>query len=430
MSCSRRTQTSPGTTPMMPPSIMSRMLSSVTPPSSNFDPLLPVTIHIDASQVGLGAALLQNNKPSCLHQQGPHWILNMPLCQHQKERCLLSSLEWRDSELTSTVDPLPSNQTTSPWIPSPRRNWQTCQPSCNAYYCTLQGYDYIICYHPSKEMALPDTLLSLQSTSWCWHSTGHCHLPCLPVSKSGRNHFNKPSWVILRCMHSCQHHHHWLDRGHKGSSFPLTSVLATPWDPHCWRLPCTLWRSPHYSSFGKGESTVTTAPVPSGNHQSPVPHLHGCIFWPGINKAIEEVVCQCETCTWFQAQNVAVPLMHWHQLHACSWQMCATDIFTLEGVDYLICGDFYSKLILVHMSSIWPEQHHQSHLTAQGNVLRAWNPRSPLLLTMVFNMQVPRSLISAPPRGITHETLKHSLSAIKWICRGMCKIGEACTPTC
>ena len=26
---------------------------------------------------------------------------------------------------------------------------------------------------------------------------------------------------------------------------------------------------------------------------------HGCIFWPGINKAIEEVVCQCETCTWF-----------------------------------------------------------------------------------------------------------------------------------
>ena len=29
--------------------------------------------------------------------------------------------------------------------------------------------------------------------------------------------------------------------------------------------------------------------------------MHGCIFWPGINKAIEEVVCQCETCTKFQA---------------------------------------------------------------------------------------------------------------------------------
>ena len=32
---------------------------------------------------------------------------------------------------------------------------------------------------------------------------------------------------------------------------------------------------------------------------------------------------------------------------SCPWQMCAMDIFTLERVDYLICGDFYSKMILV-----------------------------------------------------------------------------------
>ena len=25
----------------------------------------------------------------------------------------------------------------------------------------------------------------------------------------------------------------------------------------------------------------------------------GCVFWPDINKAIEEAVQQCETCTWF-----------------------------------------------------------------------------------------------------------------------------------
>ena len=36
--------------------------------------------------------------------------------------------------------------------------------------------------------------------------------------------------------------------------------------------------------------------------------MHGCIFWPGINKAIEEIIHQCETCTQFQAQNVATPL--------------------------------------------------------------------------------------------------------------------------
>ena len=71
----------------------------------------------------------------------------------------------------------------------------------------------------------------------------------------------------------------------------------------------------------------------------------GCIFWPGINKAIEETVQQCETCTQFQAKNAAAPLTPM-PTPSHPWQMCAMDIFTLEGISYLICGDFYSKVIL------------------------------------------------------------------------------------
>ena len=73
---------------------------------------------------------------------------------------------------------------------------------------------------------------------------------------------------------------------------------------------------------------------------------HRCVFWPGINKAIEEAVWQCETCTWFQAQNAAAPLTPMPIL-SCPWQMCTMDIFTFEGVNYLICGDFYSKITLI-----------------------------------------------------------------------------------
>ena len=72
----------------------------------------------------------------------------------------------------------------------------------------------------------------------------------------------------------------------------------------------------------------------------------GCIFWPDINKAIEEVVCQCETCTQFQAWNAATPLTP-TPTPFCPWQMFAFDIFTLEGADYIVYGDFYSKMILV-----------------------------------------------------------------------------------
>ena len=74
--------------------------------------------------------------------------------------------------------------------------------------------------------------------------------------------------------------------------------------------------------------------------------VHGSFFWPSINKAIEEVVHQCETCTWFQSQNAAAPLTP-TPTPSHPWQMCATDIFTLEGIDHLVVGDFYLKMIFV-----------------------------------------------------------------------------------
>ena len=74
---------------------------------------------------------------------------------------------------------------------------------------------------------------------------------------------------------------------------------------------------------------------------------HGSFFWPGINKAIKEVVHQCEACTQFQSQNAAAPLTPTPTpLHP--WQMCATDIFMLEGVDHLVVGNFYLKMIFIY----------------------------------------------------------------------------------
>ena len=73
--------------------------------------------------------------------------------------------------------------------------------------------------------------------------------------------------------------------------------------------------------------------------------MHGSFFWPSINKTIE-VVCQCEACTQFQSQNTTAPLTP-TPTSSHPWQMCATDIFMLEGIDHLVVGNFYSKMILV-----------------------------------------------------------------------------------
>ena len=64
--------------------------------------------------------------------------------------------------------------------------------------------------------------------------------------------------------------------------------------------------------------------------------VHGCVFLPGIIKAIEEAVWQCETCMRFQAQNAAVPLTPTHA-PSHPWQVCASDIFTLDSVNFGWC---------------------------------------------------------------------------------------------
>ena len=68
----------------------------------------------------------------------------------------------------------------------------------------------------------------------------------------------------------------------------------------------------------------------------------GCVFWPGINKAIEKLFGSVK----FKAQNAAAPLTP-TPTPSCPWQICASDIFTLDGVDYIILTDFYSNVMLV-----------------------------------------------------------------------------------
>ena len=145
--------------------------------------------------------------------------------------------------------------------------------------------------------------------SWPWHPAGHCHSPCSPVPRAeGSISTSLHEWS--RDTQSCQHHHHWLVRRHKGSSSPLTSILATLWDPHHWRWPLPPWRSPHCSSFRKGESTATMHQLHQGITKAQL-LTHGCIFWPGINKAIEEVVHQRPG---FKPRMLQHP-SHLHQLH-------------------------------------------------------------------------------------------------------------------
>ena len=144
----------------------------------------------------------------------------------------------------------------------------------------------------------------------------------------------------------------------------LAILIITGWPEDIKEVPCplcTYWQ--HRETLTIEDSLVLQGQalvIPPAKRERDLHQLHqlhqgitksqllayGSFFWPSINKAIKEVVCQCEACTQFQSQNAAAPLTP-TPIPSCPWQMCATDIFTLEGVDHLVVGNFYLKMIFI-----------------------------------------------------------------------------------
>ena len=70
------------------------------------------------------------------------------------------------------------------------------------------------------------------------------------------------------------------------------------------------------------------------------------IYWPGLNKQIEEMSSKCEICLENRPQQQKEP-MTIHPLPALPWNKVGTDLFEFQGVNYLLMVDYYSNFIEV-----------------------------------------------------------------------------------
>ena len=301
-----------------------------------------MTIKVDASQVGLGAALLQNGKPIAFASKA----LNETECRYANiEREMLAAVFGAERFHTYVYgQSFTIESDHKPLESISRKNladtpaWLQCMMLC------LQGYDFTIHYHQGKEMVIPDTLSQFSPRPGpdllLDIAVHHAHI--MPDCKEAfqQAFVNDPEMCAL------------------------ADLIITGWPEDIKEVPRPLrlyWQHRETLTIEdglvlQGEALI----IPPAKRERVLHQLHqfhqgitksqllahGSFFWPGINKAIEEVVCQCETCTQFQSQNAAAPLTP-TPTPPCPWQMCATDIFTLEGIDHLVVGDLYSKMIFV-----------------------------------------------------------------------------------
>ena len=70
------------------------------------------------------------------------------------------------------------------------------------------------------------------------------------------------------------------------------------------------------------------------------------MYWPNMNNEIADYVSKCTTCLRFRRSNTKEPLKQ-HYLPERPWQMIAADIMTFKRRGYLMVVDYYSKYVEV-----------------------------------------------------------------------------------
>ena len=161
-----------------------------------FDASCPITVQVDASQVRHEAGLLQDRPVTFASKaltEVEHHYANI---EHEMSTVVFGT-EWfrtcvygRPFTIGSDHKPLESIT---------KKSFADTPAQLQCMLLCLQGYDYVLSYHPGKEMALPDTLSSFKPKPGPEIALDIAiHNVCLSLSK------RKPSsWLLrwtLRCM--------------------------------------------------------------------------------------------------------------------------------------------------------------------------------------------------------------------------------------
>lgn len=305
---------------------------------SYFDPNVETTVQVDASLQGIGAALIQNNKPVAFASKS---LTDVEQRYANIERELLAVVvgcERFHTYLYGKHFTVESDH--KPLEMIALKNLKAAPPRLQRMLLRLQNYDVTIQYKPGSEMLLADGLSRLPSKS-----ANHVELD---ISISFVL-FSTEKLDQIRTM-----------TNNDVALSELKETIVVGWPQSMRGLSPALRK---YWSFRdelsienglilKGERII----IPPGLQTDILKTLHEghqgmekcklrakeTVFWLNINSDIEKLVQNCQTCQKFQRSQPKEQLMP-HEIPSRPWQVLGTDLFYFHGTNYLIIADYYSK---------------------------------------------------------------------------------------
>ena len=320
---------------------------AAAPTLQYYDPSKELTLENDASDYGIGTALLQEGKPVAFASRSLS-ASERNYAQIEKEMlAVVFGLEkfhqytyGRQLMIVTDHKPLVSISK-KPLSKAPKR--------LQALLLRTQVYTFDLIYRPGKDLVLSDTLSRAPLKDILPGEKVIVNM----VSNLQDTPFNTDR---LQCIRTATAADKTLSA--------LADVLRTGWPDNKRDLPTALL--PYFSY--RDELTTQDGivlrgdrvTIPSSMRPEMIEKVHAghlginsclrrardLIFWPGMSKEIRQYVESCDTCASNMCQQSPEPILL-HDIPSLPWKKIGTDLFAIEGRNYLVTSDYFSNFIEV-----------------------------------------------------------------------------------
>lgn len=307
-----------------------------------FDSKKPITLQVDASMKGIGAALLQEGRPVAFASKS---LSDEETRYANIEREMLAVvygcerfhtyLYGQTFTVESDHKPLESIQL---------KHLRAAPPRLQRMLLRIQPYNLTIKYIPGKDMKIADPLSRL--------------------SNGERKHIEGLNDVRIHSIMT-QFSDNVLQRIKDETSKDaelnaLKEIVYTGWPEHIHNVPHLCHPYWNYrDEIGLEEGILLKSRriiIPKIMHNEILQKLHEphlgiektllrartTVFWKNITKDIESMIKECHTCQIHQSSQKKEPLIQ-TEIPPRPWHTIGTDIFYLKGNEYLLISDYYSK---------------------------------------------------------------------------------------
>ena len=317
-------------------------MATTSPLLRYYNPEDELTIQCDASEKGLGTAVLQKGQPVAFASRA---LTDTETRYAQIEKELLAVVFALDKfEQYAYGRPVTIESNHKPLEAITKKPLRCAPKRLQGMFLKIQKFDINIVYNPGSQMYLADTL----SRAY------------LPSSKNTQRDFEMVN-VLKILPVSEEKHDEILRHTSKDEVLQLLKeVILTGWPTDKKSLPAVL--NPYYSY--RDELSVYDGlifreerlVIPQALRYQTMKQLHSshigingclrrareCLFWPSMNAEIKQYITQCEICSQYSTKQAKETLMS-HEPTDRPWEKVAVDICNFDNKDYIITVDYFSN---------------------------------------------------------------------------------------